>query len=74
MTIYEIKQATQKTSPYFFERDTMKFWGQNMKSFKVAKQADGRFMIWAPTKDRSGKRIGETVRYFNPKNNELEQL
>jgi len=67
MTIYEIKERTRETSPYFFSRNTMKFFGQTMKSFKVWKQADGRFMVYAKNKH------GETVRYFNPLNNQLER-
>ncbi len=68
MTIYEIKRRTAKTAPYFFTRDTMRFFGQTMKSFTVKKQADGRFRISAPS--WSGKH--ETVRFFNPENNKLE--
>ena len=28
MTIYEIKKQTKKTAPYFFNRETLKFFGQ----------------------------------------------
>ena len=45
MTIYEIKQRTKKTAPYFFSKDTMRFFGQTLKDFKVSKQNDGRFKI-----------------------------
>ena len=72
MTIYDIKTRTQETSPHYFTRSSMKFFGQTMKDFKVYKQADGRFLIVAPMRDRSGKTIGESKRYFNPVNNELE--
>ncbi len=72
MTIAEIKRRTQETSPYYFTRDTMKFFGQTMRDFKVCKQSDGRFLITAPMRDRNGKVIGESKRYFNPVNNELE--
>lgn len=73
MTIYEIKQLTKETSPYFFSHDTLKFFHQTMRNFSVKKQADGRYKISAPMKDYNGKNVGTTVRYFNPVNNELER-
>ena len=66
MTIYEIKEKTKVTAPNFFCRDTMKFFDQTLKDFKVKKQSDGRFKISAP----SGK--FETIRFFNPENNKFE--
>tara|TARA_R100001530_G_scaffold134871_1_gene110683 strand:+ start:350 stop:556 length:207 start_codon:yes stop_codon:yes gene_type:complete len=66
MTIYEIKRRTKKTEPYFFSRDTMKFFNQTLKDFKVYKQDDKRFKIIA----RSGN--NKTIRFFNPNNNKLE--
>ena len=72
MTIYQIKELTKETSPYFFSRSTLRFFGQTMRSFSVKKQADGRYRVSAPSRDYSGTLRGETVRFFNPKNNELE--
>jgi len=73
MTIYEIKQLSEATSPYFFVPKTMKFFGQTMRSFSVKKQSDGRYHISAPMADRNtGKVIGKTERFFNPANNKLE--
>lgn len=73
MTIYEIKAKTAETSPYYFTRKTLQFFGQTMRSFSVKKQPDGRYKISAPIYDRyNGKFAGESVRYFNPINNELE--
>ena len=72
MTISEIKRRTEQSSPYFFDRKTLKFFNQKMKDFKTQKQPDGRIKIYAPMKDHSGKTVGETVRYFNPINNTLE--
>ena len=37
MTIHEIKERTKKTNPHFFSRDTMKFFNQTLKDFKVKK-------------------------------------
>lgn len=67
MTIYEIKERVRETSPHFFDRKTLKFFGQTMKSFKVYEQSDGRFIICAPF--GQGKPKGETVRYFDPQTN-----
>ena len=73
MTIQEIKAATSKTLPYFFSKDTLRWFGQTLESFKVYEQKDGRFLIEAPMLDRSSdKNMGTTKRYFNPKNNDLE--
>lgn len=71
MTIYEIKRLTEKTAPHFFTAKTLKFFGQTLRSFKVYKQKDGRYLITAPF--GPGKPEGQTVRYFNPINNELER-
>lgn len=73
MTIYQIKQLTAETAPYYFSKDSMRFFGQTMKSFKVSKCEDGRYQISAPMKDSCGAVMGESVRYFNPANNTLEQ-
>ena len=71
MTIYEIKKLTKETAPYFFSKDTMKFFGQTLKDFAVKRQDDGRYMITAESGDNcGGKHL--TIRFFNPDNNELE--
>ena len=71
MTIYEIKRRTEGTAPHFFSRQTMRFFGQTMRDFKVYKQKDGKFLISAPIRD-NGRTIGETRRIFNPETNNLE--
>jgi len=80
MTIYEIKRRTEGTAPHFFSRQTMKFFGQTMRDFKVYKQKDGKFLIVAPMRERtrfSGSEIwtttGQTRRVFNPETNDLER-
>ena len=74
MSIYEIKERTKKTAPYFFNRATMKFFSQTLKDFSVKKQIDGRFKITAPIRSKWDKKraVSNTIRYFNPMNNELE--
>ncbi len=74
MTIHEIKRRTEETAPYFFTRKSLKFFGQRMKDFKVYKQLDGRYKITAPMIDKfNGRKMGDTIRFFNPENNELER-
>ena len=71
MTIHEIKRLTKKTAPYFFSKDTMRFFGQTLKDFKVSKQEDGRFKIVASSGSNWSNDL-KTLRLFNPLNNELE--
>jgi hypothetical protein len=72
MNIYEIAEKTKKTCPYFFTKDTMKFFGQTMAKFKLKKMPDGRTRISQPMKDHTGKIMGQTIRYFNPETNDLD--
>jgi hypothetical protein len=72
LTIYDIKELSSKDSPYFFSRDTLKFFHQRMADFHVKKQSDGRYYIYANMRDNSGKIVGLTERYFNPETNKLE--
>lgn len=72
-TIADIKNLTAETSPYYFTRKTLQFFGQTMRSFSVRKQPDGRIKISAPMLDRfTGRIMGESIRFFNPENNQLE--
>ena len=70
MNIHEIAEATSETSPYFFSKNTLDFFGQKMEDFTVEEQTDGRFRISA--KEWNSPDLRDTVRYFNPENNELE--
>ena len=72
MTIYEIKEATKETSPYFFSVDSLAFFGQTMDSFTVTPKGN-KFLIEAPSGDNwTGKHM--TRRLFNPVTNELETV
>ena len=73
MTIYEIKKRTAETSPYFFSRGTLKFFGQRMKDFRVTKHDGGKYLISAPSY-WDGKLMGYTRRVFNPTTNKLEYV
>jgi hypothetical protein len=65
MTIYQIK-SNLENAPYFFDRKTLKCFGQTLKSFKVLKLENGNYFIFAPRK--SG---GFTEREFNPTTNKF---
>jgi len=71
MNIYDIKRLTSETSPHFFSRKTLKFFGQIMNDFRIKKQKDGRYKIKAICRNAPVKPF-YTVRYFNPENNKLE--
>ena len=45
----------------------MKFFNQTLKDFKVESMKDGRFKISANSFGEN-----ETIRFFNPKTNDLE--
>ena len=66
-TISEIKAKTLKTNPYFFSRDTMRFFGQRMSSFRVRRSPKGNIFIYAPGQKSAG--AGYTFRQY--KNGEL---
>ena len=75
MTIYEIKRRSQAKKPYYFSKDTMNFFNQTLKDFKVCK-IDGFkniYMFWAKS---WGNNV--TQAYFdaitNDINNNLETL
>ncbi len=70
MTISEIKRRTAESQPYFFSRKTLQFFGQTMRSFRVAKLDCGLYRISAP-RYCDGRQAGETVRYFDPTTNQL---
>mgnify|MGYP003655814732 CR=1 FL=1 len=69
MTISEIKIKTIKKAPYFFDRKTLKFFGQSMSSFKVVKSKSGKTFIYAPIRDSRGVKSGFSVREY--KNGDL---
>lgn len=72
ITIYDIKELTKETSPYYFSKDTLEFFGQTMKDFKVTKiENKNLYKIFAKSFDRQGQYMGDSVQYFNPVNNQL---
>lgn len=71
-TISEIKRASAETSPHFFDRDTLRHFGQSMGSFKV-RHVGGRVFIFAPVK-YDGRQFSYTFREFIPETGELELI
>ena len=72
-SIYQIKELTLDSSPYFFTPKTLRFFNQTMRGFSVKKQPDGRVKISQPMRDNAGRIMGETVRFFNPVTNSLDR-
>ena len=74
-TIYEIAEATKEKCPFYFTKDTLRFFGQTMRSFKVEDNGDGRFQIAAPSyywSEGKKKYTGMSIRYYNPITKDLE--
>ncbi len=68
MTITEIKYKTLEKCPYFFTRDTLRFFGQTMRSFKIKTSPAGNIYIYAPSY-WGARLMGYTFRQF--KDNDL---
>ena len=49
ITINDIERAVAQNSPYFFSKDTLRFFGQSKGSFKIAKAPSGKIFIYAPS-------------------------
>ena len=67
-TIYEIKAALSQSEDenHFFDRATLRFFGQTMKSFRVTKtDRPGVYRLSAPIIDAQGRQMGETVRIYD---------
>ena len=72
MTINEIKKRTQKTAPHFFSRDTMRFFNQKLRDFKVKKLNDTEYLVYADSY-WFGNFMGVTIRVFDTTTNELKK-
>tara|TARA_Y100001973_G_C5182886_1_gene325977 strand:+ start:82 stop:339 length:258 start_codon:yes stop_codon:yes gene_type:complete len=71
MTIYDIKRMSEDKAPYFFDRKSMKFFGQTLKDFSVKKLNEERYYISAPMRDSNGHQVGITKRVFDVRTREL---
>jgi hypothetical protein len=52
----------------------MKFFGQNMRLFKVKSLGDGKYHVSAPAYDNNGQQIFTTERIFDSSTNKLNQV
>ena len=70
-TITNIKQSGV-LGEYFFSRDTLRFFGQTMSSFKTDwhNKDQGILRLYAPVIDHRGDRMGTTERFLKIKSSE----
>ena len=66
MTIYDVKRLHLERFPssHYFDRKTMRFFGQTLKMFRVSKVDEERYLVEAPVY-LDGKRVHTSVRVFN---------
>ena len=64
-TVQTIRESLA-LGPYFFSKDTLKFFGQTMRSFRVEwhDKEQGIIRLFAPMKS-DGKRVGTTERLID---------
>ena len=69
-TITQIKQSGV-LGEYFFSRDTLRFFGQTMSSFKTDWQDkdNGIVRLYAPMIDYLGDNVGTTERFLQVESN-----
>lgn len=77
LTIYDIKERTMETSPYFFSEETLRFFWQTMESFHVEKLTETTYRIsakrWMPHPTEPWHiPNGQTVRIFDTESNTLK--
>lgn len=65
-TITNIKQSGV-LGEHFFSRDTLRFFGQTMSSFKTDwhDKDQGIVRVYAPMRDHTGQRMGTTERFVD---------
>jgi len=76
-TIEVIAELTKEKCPHYFSAETLRLFGQTLRSFKVTDNGDGRFKISAPSYcwvDGKKKLMGYSECLFNPVTNDLEDL
>lgn len=76
-TLSEVREANLSAGRHFFDRATMRAFGDTMKSFRLAKEKlpDGRLILVRvrPMRDRSGRDMGGIGqrRPFDPRTGEI---
>ena len=67
MTPSELKANVQETEPYFFDRKTMKFFGDTMKNYGVRSAMIDNMPVWELYRKRPVKHGLKTSAYFDQK-------
>lgn len=74
MTIHEIKRRVEARGSHFFDRKTLRFFGQTMKSFSVRKLTATTWLISAPIIDKDRRFQGATVVMFDSTDDSLRAI
>lgn len=79
MNINKIKDLYEsgEGNRFFFSKDTMKFFGQTLRMFKVKKISDTEYLIYAPSYwwvDGKKKFMGISQRIFKTTDNDLHDV
>lgn len=74
LTIYDIKNRVESTGSNFFDRSTLKFFGQTLKMFSVYNYNDHSFISAPMFMGRGGRQVGTTERIFHHETNKLELI
>lgn len=69
-TIYDIKYTIENESHYF-DRKSMRFFGQTLKDFKVIKSPQGNIFLYAPIYDSFTKKFTGGYSFREFKDNKL---
>lgn len=76
-TLSAIKEANSDAGNFFFSRDTMKFFGDTMRSFRVQCYGGQIYVVRVkPMRDRSGRNMGGLGdrRLFNPATGDISTV
>ena len=75
MNIYEIKYRVAHTGTHYFDRDSMKFFGQTLRDYRVKKLSDTEWLFYAPmyARNDNGSRrcMGTSIRVFDATTNSI---
>ena len=71
MTIYDIKYEMQERGSHFFDRKTLKFFGDTMKNFGVFKNDNGEICVYRKKAVKHGL-WGSWI--YNPKKKTLTKI
>ena len=74
MTIYEVKRIHESKDPdYFFSRETMKYFGQTLRDFRVTSMRDGKFLVQV-SMGNTGEKSRMARWAFDPETGKLDPI